>query len=133
MISIITITYNAAQWLERTMRSVLAQTNTEYEYIIVDGASTDGTQDIIKSLEPQFNSRLSWQSEPDKGLYDAMNKGILASHGEYVLFRNSGDIMSDDKVIENFLTHSSYGKYDYYSICFFDMETLTLYYIHNDN
>lgn len=90
-ISIITITYNAAQWLERTMRSVLAQTSKDYEYIIVDGASTDGTVDIIKRLEPQFEGRLSWHSEPDKGLYDAMNKGIRRAVGDYVWFVNAGD------------------------------------------
>ena len=90
-ISIITITYNAAQWLERTMRSVLAQTSKDYEYIIVDGASTDGTVDIIKRLEPQFEGRLSWHSEPDKGLYDAMNKGIRRAVGDYVWFINAGD------------------------------------------
>lgn len=90
-ISIITITYNAAQWLERTMLSVLAQTSKDYEYIIVDGASTDDTVDIIKRLEPQFKGRLSWHSEPDKGLYDAMNKGIERAVGEYVWFINAGD------------------------------------------
>ena len=68
-VSIITITYNAEQWLERTMQSVLAQTCTDYEYIIVDGASKDKTVDIIQTLEPQFEGRLSWKSEPDKGLY----------------------------------------------------------------
>ena len=62
-VSIITITYNAEQWLERTMKSVLAQTCTDYEYIIVDGASKDGTVDIIRRLEPEFKGRLSWKSE----------------------------------------------------------------------
>ncbi len=91
MISIITITYNAERWLERTMKSVLAQTYKEYEYIIVDGGSKDGTVDIIKRLEPQFEGRLSWRSEPDKGLYDAMNKGIQRAKGDFVWFMNAGD------------------------------------------
>ena len=91
MISIITITYNAERWLERTTQSVLAQTCTDYEYIIVDGASKDGTVDIIKRLEPQFKGRLSWKSEPDKGLYDAMNKGIERAKGDFVWFMNAGD------------------------------------------
>ena len=91
MISIITITYNAERWLERTMKSVLGQTCTEYEYIIVDGGSKDGTVDIIKRLEPQFEGRLSWKSEPDKGLYDAMNKGIARAKGDFVWFVNAGD------------------------------------------
>ena len=115
-VSIITITYNAAQWLERTMRSVLAQTNTDYEYIIVDGASTDGTQDIIKSLEPQFNSRLSWQSEPDKGLYDAMNKGIARAKGDFLWFVNAGDEIYAPDTLANIVAATSedidivYGK-----------------------
>lgn len=91
MTSIITITYNAERWLERTMRSVLAQTCKEYEYIIVDGASKDGTVDIIKRLEPEFEGRLSWKSEPDKGLYDAMNKGIARAKGDFLWFVNAGD------------------------------------------
>lgn len=91
MISIITITYNAERWLERTMRSVLAQTYKEYEYIIVDGGSKDGTVEIIKRLEPEFEGRLSWKSEPDKGLYDAMNKGIQRTKGDFVWFMNAGD------------------------------------------
>ena len=91
MISIITITYNAARWLERTMLSVLAQTCKDYEYIIVDGKSTDGTIAIVKRLEPQFEGRLSWRSEPDKGLYDAMNKGIARAKGDFLWFVNAGD------------------------------------------
>ena len=91
MISIITITYNAERWLERTMRSVLAQTCKEYEYIIVDGASKDGTVDVIKRLEPEFEGRLSWKSKPDKGLYDAMNKGIARAKGDFLWFVNAGD------------------------------------------
>ena len=91
MISIITITYNAERWLERTMRSVLVQTCTEYEYIIVDGGSKDGTGDIIKRLEPEFAGRLHWKSEPDKGLYDAMNKGIARAKGDFLWFVNAGD------------------------------------------
>ena len=91
MISIITITYNAERWLERTMRSVLAQTCTEYEYIIVDGGSKDGTVAIIKRMEPLFEGRLSWKSEPDKGLYDAMNKGIARAKGDFLWFVNAGD------------------------------------------
>ena len=73
------------------MRSVLAQTCKEYEYIIVDGASKDGTLDIIKRLEPQFGGRLSWKSEPDKGLYDAMNKGLARAKWDFVWFMNAGD------------------------------------------
>lgn len=91
MISIITITYNAAKWLERTMQSVLAQSCKNYEYIIVDGGSKDSTVDIVRRLEPQFEGRLSWRSEPDKGLYDAMNKGIARAKGDFLWFVNAGD------------------------------------------
>lgn len=90
-VSIITITYNAERWLERTMRSVLAQSCKDYEYIIVDGGSKDGTINIVKRLEPLFEGRLSWKSEPDKGLYDAMNKGIARAKGDLLWFMNAGD------------------------------------------
>lgn len=115
-ISIITITYNAAQWLERTMLSVLAQTSKDYEYIIVDGASTDDTVDIIKRLEPQFGGRLSWHSELDKGLYDAMNKGIERAVGDYVWFINAGDEIYGPNTLAHMIaaatdeTHIIYGK-----------------------
>ena len=98
-VSIITITYNAEQWLERTMQSVLAQTCTDYEYIIVDGASKDKTVDIIQTLEPQFEGRLSWKSEPDKGLYDAMNKGLQRATGNYLCFLNAGDVLHSHETI----------------------------------
>ena len=87
-ISIVTICYNSVSVLEETMLSVLNQTYPNIEYIIIDGGSTDGTVDIIK----KYADRLAyWVSEPDKGIYDAMNKGIAAATGEYVIFTNSGD------------------------------------------
>lgn len=115
-ISIITITYNASHWLERTMLSVLKQTCTDYEYIIVDGASTDGTLDIVKGLEQQFEGRLFWQSEPDKGLYDAMNKGIVRATGEFVWFMNAGDEIYSVETLQHVINAISdqtdivYGK-----------------------
>lgn len=88
--TIITITYNAARWLERTVLSVLSQSYPHIEYIIIDGASTDGTVDIIK----QYASGLAyWVSEPDRGLYDAMNKGLERASGDYVWFMNAGDTL----------------------------------------
>ena len=89
--SIITIAYNSAQTIERTLKSVLAQTYTDYEYIIVDGASKDDTLKIVKQYEPLFEGRMKWISEPDKGIYDAMNKGILMSSGEIIGIVNSDD------------------------------------------
>lgn len=116
MISIITITYNAERWLERTMKSVLEQTCKEYEYIIVDGSSTDGTLDIIRRLESQFEGKLSWKSEPDKGLYDAMNKGIARAKGDFVWFMNAGDEIYDADTLTHIVaaakddTDVVYGK-----------------------
>lgn len=86
--SIITVTYNASRWLEKTLLSVLSQTYPGIEYILIDGGSTDGTTDIIR----QYASGISyWTSEPDNGLYDAMNKGLRRATGEYVWFLNAGD------------------------------------------
>ena len=75
-ISLITVTYNSSNTLPSTLQSILSQTYSDIEYIIVDGVSKDHTIDVIKEYESKFNGRLRWISEPDKGLYDAMNKGI---------------------------------------------------------
>lgn len=99
-VSIITITYNAERFLERTIRSVVAQQATDYEYIIIDGASTDGTLAIIRKYE---NYSISWISEPDAGLYDAMNKGLHRARGEYVWFMNAGDELHDPKTLSRLL------------------------------
>ena len=89
--SIITICFNSSATIERTIKSVLAQTFTDYEYIIVDGGSKDSTLDIVKKYEPLFEGRMKWKSEPDKGIYDAMNKGIMRSSGEIIGIVNSDD------------------------------------------
>jgi glycosyltransferase involved in cell wall biosynthesis len=91
-ISLITVTYNAARVLESTIKSIISQTFTNYEYIIIDGGSTDGTLEIIKKYEPHIHYLVS---EPDRGLYDAMNKGLQAAQGEYVWFMNAGDEIYD--------------------------------------
>ena len=75
-LSIITVTFNRAYVLKNCIESVFRQKNKNYEYIIVDGASNDNTIDILKEYEPKFEGRMRWISEPDKGLYDAINKGI---------------------------------------------------------
>ena len=82
--SIVTVSYNSAKTIERTIKSVLNQTYKNFEYIIVDGASTDVTIDIVKNFEPLFEGRMKWQSEPDKGIYNAMNKGIQRATGTIV-------------------------------------------------
>ena len=100
-VSIITITYNAEQFLERTIQSVIGQQATDYEYIVIDGGSADGTLDIIRRYETHITT---WISEPDKGLYDAMNKGLHRARGEYVWFMNAGDTLHDAQTLANLLT-----------------------------
>lgn len=90
-ISLITITFNSEKTIERTLKSVLAQTYKNYEYIIVDGASKDSTMDIVRKYEPLFEGRMKWKSEPDTGIYNAMNKGIMRSTGEIIGIVNSDD------------------------------------------
>ncbi len=109
-ISIITINYNDAEGLRKTLASVASQTYTDIEHIIVDGASTDGSVDVIREYETINLSstnpiRIVWVSEKDKGIYDAMNKGVAKASGEYLLFLNGGDIMASDTVIENVLSY----------------------------
>ncbi|MDD4009474.1 MAG: glycosyltransferase family 2 protein [Fermentimonas sp.] len=87
-LSIITVTFNAEQTLERTLSSISSQSYPYIEHIIVDGKSTDNTIDLVHKYE---NDKLKWISEPDKGLYDAMNKGIKMSTGDYLCFLNAGD------------------------------------------
>lgn len=97
ILSIITINRNNAAGLEKTMRSVAAQTFADFEYVVVDGASTDKSVEVIRSFETSFGGRLKWISEPDKGIYNAMNKGIGMASGDYLQFLNSGDsLVSDD-------------------------------------
>lgn len=99
-ISVITVTYNSVATLRDTMQSVLNQTYKDVEYIIVDGNSKDGTLDVIKEYEPLFEGRLHWISEPDKGIYDAMNKGIAMASSEVVGMLNSDDFFASDNVLE---------------------------------
>ena len=94
--SIITITFNSENTIERTLKSVLAQTCKDYEYIIVDGASNDSTMDIVRKYEPLFEGRMKWKSEPDTGIYNAMNKGIKRSTGEIIGIVNSDDWLEAD-------------------------------------
>lgn len=95
-LSIITINYNNAEGLRKTMESVLAQTYTDIEYVIVDGASTDGSVDVIRELATR--PTIKWVSEKDKGIYNAMNKGIRMATSEYIQILNSGDILFDANV-----------------------------------
>ncbi len=96
-LSIITVNFNDAQGLERTINSVIAQTFHDYEFIIIDGGSTDGSVDIIKKYESHVNF---WVSEPDGGIYQGMNKGLRQAKGEYVNFMNGGDSYHSPDVLE---------------------------------
>lgn len=105
--SVITINRNNALGLEKTIRSVLQQSFKQFEYIIVDGASTDGSVDVIKeniaSFSSESNPKVQWLSEADMGIYNAMNKGIRMASGDYLLFLNSGDAFCNEHVLENVL------------------------------
>lgn len=99
-ISLITVTYNSDQTLSTTLDSILNQTNQHIEYIIVDGASKDNTVTLIKEYEPRFEGRLKWISEPDKGLYDAMNKAIRMSTGDVIGILNSDDFFTTPDILQ---------------------------------
>ena len=102
-LSIITINRNNAVGLEKTLQSVASQTYKKFEYIIIDGASTDGSAEVIKKYEAEF-AHLKWVSEPDAGIYNAMNKGIRIASGDYIQILNSGDCLASDDVTERMLT-----------------------------
>lgn len=94
--SIITVCFNSEKTIERTIKSVLEQTYKDYEYIIVDGASIDRTLDIVKRYEPLFEGRMRWMSEPDHGIYDAMNKGVRMASNGMIGIVNSDDWLESD-------------------------------------
>lgn len=100
-VSVITVTYNSAGTLKDTIDSVLGQTYRNIEYIIVDGGSMDGTMDVVRAYEPEFEGRLIWISEKDHGIYDAMNKGISMATGDVVGILNSDDYFTSIHVVEH--------------------------------
>ena len=98
LITVITVVFNSEKYLEETIESVINQSYDNVDYIVIDGASTDGTPDVIKKYDSQLDY---WVSEQDRGIYDAMNKGLDVAFGEWLVFMNAGDIFHDNQVIEN--------------------------------
>ena len=94
-LSVITINLNNIQGLEKTMKSIFTQSFTDFEFLVIDGGSTDGSVEVIERNSDRINY---WVSEPDKGIYNAMNKAIVRSRGEYCYFLNSGDYLVSDDV-----------------------------------
>ncbi|MDE3184133.1 MAG: glycosyltransferase [Bacteroidota bacterium] len=103
-LSIITINYNNATGLQKTMDSVFEQTFTDFEYLVIDGGSDDDSKELIKNHE---NKLVYWVSEKDKGVYHAMNKGIVKANGEYLLFLNSGDFLYSESSLSDFFDNSN--------------------------
>jgi glycosyltransferase involved in cell wall biosynthesis len=101
LFSIITIVYNGADLIEGTMQSVFNQTFKDYEYWIIDGSSSDATLTIVKEYAQRYPLSCRWLSERDKGLYDAMNKGLRVAKGDFVLFLNAGDHLFEPTTLEH--------------------------------
>jgi len=122
LLTVITVTYQAERFLERTIRSLIAAgPQPEVEYLIIDGGSRDGTLDIIRRYEAHISG---WISEPDRGLYDAMNKGLQRATGEFVWFLNAGDEAYDSTTLPSLLNALSTEKADvYYSDALFVDDT----------
>ncbi|MFL9831038.1 glycosyltransferase family 2 protein [Flavobacterium sp. ST-87] len=97
-ISIITINYNNKKGLEKTIQSVVCQTEMDYEFIVIDGGSTDGSKELLESYLEKLDY---WVSESDTGVYNAMNKGIKVAKGDFIIFMNSGDCFYANTVLEN--------------------------------
>ena len=107
-LSIITINYNNLEGLRKTIDSVISQTWHDFEWIIIDGGSTDGSKELIEETAKQlassdFNPLSYWCSEPDKGIYNAMNKGVAVAKRQYCIFMNSGDCFYDKDVVKDII------------------------------
>lgn len=111
-ISVITATYNSGRTIGDTLESVLRQTYSDVELIVVDGASRDDTMDVVRRYEPRFGGRMHWTSEPDRGIYDAMNKGIARATGDVIGILNSDDFYTSDTVLERVAEAMAGGDID---------------------
>lgn len=110
-ISIVTVNFNMHSGLDQTIRSVLGQSYKNLEYVIVDGASTDGSQDLLKTYHDRVDKIIS---EKDRNLYDGMNKGVSATTGEWILFMNSGDCFADADVVSDVFSETLDKAEDYH-------------------
>lgn len=118
-LSIITINYNNIVGLESTVNSVLNQTSKDFEYIVIDGNSSDGSADYLNKEEGNFSY---WVSEPDTGIYNAMNKGLKRANGEYLLFLNSGDTLVHEDVLKQVIQSFNSNFDIYYGNLNFDYD-----------
>lgn len=126
-ISIITTTYNSEKTVAETLESVLAQDYTDYEHIIVDGASKDNTMKIVKQYEEKYGGKLKYISEKDKGLYDAMNKGIEMATGDVIGLLNSDDKYANNQVLSKIANAIKKTNSDgiHANLLYMDPETMT--------
>lgn len=109
LVSVVTVVFNGEKYLEETIQSVINQTYDNFEYIIIDGGSTDGTIDIIKKYEDKISY---WVSEPDNGIFDAMNKGIDVATGEWINFMNAGDGFYANNTLWEVFSTNNYQNID---------------------
>ena len=115
LLSIITINYNNRDGLQKTIESVVKQTFKDFEWIVIDGGSTDGSRELIERYADHFSY---WVSEPDRGVYNAMNKGIKVAKGDYLQFLNSGDWLLDETSLERCFSHPFTGDIVYGDLLF---------------
>lgn len=112
LVSVVTVSYNAAKTIRRTIDSVLSQSYPNFEHFVVDGGSTDGTREILES----YGSRLRFVSERDKGIYDAMNKGVAAARGSWIHLLNADDWYADPDALSRAVPHLDPGRTTYFDI-----------------
>lgn len=129
-LSIITINFNNLEGLKKTFVSVVNQTFNDYEWIVIDGGSSDGSREFIERNAERFSY---WCSEPDGGVYDAMNKGLLKAKGDYYNFLNSGDCYCNEEVLEKVFSRELWGDVIYGNVYFIDEQgdKKSRYYMNN--